>query len=373
MNDSKKVQMLFRMIDKDSGGTVDATELAEAMRQNDELSFSESIDKAIDMVAKYDTDGDGELDIRDFEAYVFGMVKTLEMTCSEFCELIIVQLLLSAGNGAADKEEAAALSEQKIETEIKKRKTVFAFISDARVVELFEMFAYDDESPVEEVPFEAVARACKRSPVTRGAKPSDREALELLLMTNRNDDRMLDLKQFGRLILSLLKMARTTFEDLAASLMDGPNGDHSESVDTSVSGSCQGDNSMQIDPFTYSRLKKLFRIWDVDGDGDISATELSNGLGKFQKATGIKADAKAIADALIAFDEDGDGELDPREFSEAMVHYAKIQQVDLNLLIDFMCMVSANAPQEPTRGHSREAEGSESSAGYGYEIDMWMD
>ena len=57
MRDEKKIALLFEMIDRDGGGTVDAEELATAMRQNDELSFSDSIEKAIDMVATFDTDG----------------------------------------------------------------------------------------------------------------------------------------------------------------------------------------------------------------------------------------------------------------------------------------------------------------------------
>ena len=46
MKESKKIDLLFEMIDRDGGGTVDAEELATAMRQNDELSFSASIEKA---------------------------------------------------------------------------------------------------------------------------------------------------------------------------------------------------------------------------------------------------------------------------------------------------------------------------------------
>lgn len=70
MSDSKKVDVLFKMIDRDGGGTVDAEELATAMRQNAELSFSDSIEKAIDMVATFDVNGDGELDKKEFSNYV---------------------------------------------------------------------------------------------------------------------------------------------------------------------------------------------------------------------------------------------------------------------------------------------------------------
>lgn len=382
MDDNQKVETLFGLIDKDSGGTVDATELAKAMRQNDELSFSDSIDKAIDMVAKYDRDGDGELDVEEFGEYVFGMVGALDMTCSEFCELIIVQLLVAGESPVDDEEEGIVLSEQKIETEIKKRRTLYAFISDERVVELFELFG-EGQKPVDEVSFVVVSKACKQSPVIRNVSKKDKEALEVLLMTTKGDDRTMDLKQFGRLIISLIKMSRSSFERIAESLQAGMDAfhDHSESTgfDHSTAGGSilGGDESSQVDTLTYCRLKKLFRIWDADGDGDISATELSNGLEMFQKATGIRADAKGIAEALISFDEDGDGQLDPREFSEAMVHYAKIQKVDLNLLIDFMCMVSAEDNQDSSRdGEERGIESilDASNDEFGsYEIDMWMD
>jgi len=59
MSVEKKMDMLFDTIDHDKGGTVDAEELAIVMRKNEELSFSASLEKAIDMVAKFDVDGNG--------------------------------------------------------------------------------------------------------------------------------------------------------------------------------------------------------------------------------------------------------------------------------------------------------------------------
>ena len=105
-----------------------------------------------------------------------------------------------------------------------------------------------------------------------------------------------------------------------------------------------------IDSLTYKRLKKLFKLWDVDRDGDISSSELANGLRVFQAEYGITVDAHAIAQALIKLNEDGDDHLDPRQFARAMMQYARQFGVDMHELIDFMCTTaSRGGKKKPER------------------------
>ena len=334
MKDDKKIETLFGMIDSDGGGSVDAGELAHAMRQNDELSFSESIEKAIDMVAKFDANGDGELDKGEFQAYVKVMVKELNLTCSDFCELIIVQLLLGVNEVAPDDR---AVSKENMNEEVKKRKSLYAFISKNKedLEELFSLF----KKTAQQVKFVEVARAFSNSDVVKNARKrfGTADALEVLLMTNSKDDRTLDFKQFGLLVLSIVKTSRKSFDDVADSLFEA-------ATSGSSCGSEQNDSTNSassitgLDDLTGKRLNKLFTLWDADGDGDISKEELSEGLRLFQSATGMQGDTDAIAKALISFDIDGDNQLDPQEFSHAMVQYAKLTGVELNVLIDFMCI-----------------------------------
>jgi Ca2+-binding EF-hand superfamily protein len=352
MKDNNKIETLFELIDGDGGGSVDAGELAKAMRRNDELSFSVSIEKAIDMVAKFDVNGDGELDKTEFQAYVKAMVQELKLSCSEFCELIIVQLLLGDDDGAMD---GCAVDKENISEEVKKRKTLYNFISKNKedLEELFDLFKA--KKAAEQVKFADVAQAIANCDIIKNASKrlGIADSLEVLLMTSSKDKRMLDFKQFGRLALSVVKTSRTSFVEVAESLFDSVKGVSTWDNDNHDQ-STVGSFTTGIDELTNNRLKRLFHLWDADGDGDISKEELSNGLSYFQSATGMKVDTDAIARALISFDTGGDNQLDPREFSEAMFQYAKISGVELNVLIDFMCITSSIEQQSNSATHFPE-------------------
>jgi EF hand len=101
------------------------------------------------------------------------------------------------------------------------------------------------------------------------------------------------------------------------------------------------DVGIIINNLSYGRLKKLFDLWDVNHDGDITFAELTVGLQTFQDAAHIDGDPEWEARALLRFDSDGDNRLDQREFAEAMMHYAKSFGVELHTLIDFMCVTNA--------------------------------
>jgi Ca2+-binding EF-hand superfamily protein len=339
MNDNRKIETLFELIDCDGDGSVDAGEMAKAMCQNDELPFSESIEKAIDMVAKFDSSGDGELDKKEFHAYVKAMVKELKLSCSEFCELIIVQLLVGGEGGA---KEDCFVNKENISEEVKQRKTLYTFIRENKedLEELFGLFKR--KKAPEQVKFAHVSRAIANCDVVKnvGKRFGVADSLEVLLMTSAHDKRMLDFKQFGQLVLSVVTTSRKSFDDFADSLFDSVKSEGTWDVEIHDQ-STVGSSITGVDELTSNRLKKLFLLWDVDGDGDISKEELADGLSLFQSATGMKGDTTAIARALISFDTDGDNQLDPREFSEAMYQYAKITGVELNVLIDFMCITSS--------------------------------
>jgi len=340
MKESKKIDLLFEMIDRDGGGTVDAEELATAMRQNDELSFSASIEKAIDMVATFDENGDGELDIDEFRGYASAMVKEIDMTASEFCEYLIVQMLLCKET-PEEQKLAGEMAKEQIKEEVKKREELFAVLNNQGMEEVFNMFDTENEG---KVPFKEIAHSLYER--AQDLDKNVQDSLEVLLMMERNDTRMLDYEQFGRLIMAVSKTAELSLEDLAEALSEaaGKLSERDENFggklvlnsEESVFG---GDAEM--DSLTYGRLKKLFNLWDLNNDGDISVDELAGGLGAFQKASGINVDADAMAQALIAFDEDGDNQLDPREFAHAMVQYANQFGVEISGLIDAMVLLSS--------------------------------
>jgi Ca2+-binding EF-hand superfamily protein len=336
MNDDKKVDLLFRMIDKDGGGTVDAAELATAMRQNAELSYSDSIEKAIDMVATFDVNGDGELDKVEFGHYLTAMVEKLQVSVSDFSEYLIVELLMS--QETPEERQAGELARERINGEVKKREELFAALSNELITEAYEMLDTDSAG---QVPFHRVAKALYQSIQTDDG--AVQESLSVLLMSDTNDTRVLDYEQFGRLVLSASKATGNSVDTISEDLINvlECQSDMGETFNSSADEQTTARGDENVDSLTQARLQKLFDLWDADGDGDISVRELANGLGKFQKASGINVDPKAMAQALIKFDEDGDNQLDPREFTNAMIVYAKQFGLELHSVIDFMCISSA--------------------------------
>lgn len=333
-SDAKKVDLLFQMIDRDGNGTVDAEELATAMRRNDELSFSDSIEKAIDMCATFDVNGDGELDIAEFRIYVTSMVKELKVELSDFAEFLIVQLLLS--RASPEEKRAGDIARVNINEEVIKREELFAALSNDCLREAFHML---DEASLGKVPFQKVSKVLLQT-----ATKERRDVLSVLLGTDLSDTGALDFEEFGRLIVSVSNATSKSVDDTLDDLMNALDSQNSKDGDHRRFG----ENNEPIDANTYGRLKKLFELWDVNGDGDISMTELAEGLRKFQTVSGINADADALATALVAFDRDGYNQLDPGEFAQAMILYTKQFGVELHSLIDFMCLTSKTSSVHTT-------------------------
>lgn len=99
-----------------------------------------------------------------------------------------------------------------------------------------------------------------------------------------------------------------------------------------------------MDALSYGRTRRLFDLWDCNGDGTIDFEELFAGLQRYQTAADSSAGAdevEEIVQALMAQDVDGDQALDKEEFAAAMVNYADAMNTDLHQLIDFMCVATA--------------------------------
>ena len=342
MSDDEKLDLLFSLIDRDGDGTVDATELAAALRKrNEDLSFTDSLERAIDMVAIFDTDGDAKLDYDEFSNFISVMLKELGIDFHEFSEFLVLQILFKDEKNEEEKED-----EKSVHSKVKEREELFDMLTDARMVELFEVF---DRTGSRTLPFGEVAE--RLYTVTLDMDASVQKTMGLLLMMEEKELRTLNYEQFGRLIMAIVAAAQESFEnvfeDLMISLTRQDTIDPRTRRNLMVSKESyrivqelQKDDK-NIQALSYERLQKLFDLWDADGSGDITLQELQTGLKKFQDASGIKADAKKEAEALLGFDEDGDNELGRVEFAKAMTHYAQAYKVDLQDLIDFMCVATS--------------------------------
>jgi Ca2+-binding EF-hand superfamily protein len=381
MEENEKLDLLFTLIDQDGDGTVDAKELATAMRKrNDELSFHDSIENAIDMVATFDVDGDAKLDHNEFRNYINVMLKELGVNFSEFSEFLVIQILFSENKDDKNVQnnDKDIASSKYIEEEVKAREVLFDMLSDERMAELFRLFDIDGTGVLV---FKDVAVGLYLHAINDDSDTFKNErtltAYNLLLMMDKNDKRTLNYEQFGRLMMAVVAAANCTFDDIADDLTLALT-THTNYIDDKTLTSLFVPDSvyqlakeinrgfkkkgksidMMMNPLSFGRLNKLFQLWDVDGDQNLTLDELTDGLERFQTAiagypntdknktskngNGVSSSNHAQQHALQLFDFDTDGNntLDTVEFSCAMVHYAKSHNVDLHELIDFMCVTT---------------------------------
>lgn len=347
MSEEEKMDLLFSLIDADGDGTVDSDELAAALRKrNGELSFMDSMERAVDMVKHFDMDRDGRLDPDEFSNFIEAMVQELDIEFNEFAEFLVLQILFK--DSKEDGKDSVGQSEaNSVFSRAKEKEDLSAMISDKRMRELFKLF---DRDGSRELLFWDVATSLY--PVTLEMDEAVQKAMGLLLMMDKDDKRRLDYDGFARLIMAIVAAADSSFDNVADDLMiavtrnDSISPEDLETIVVSkeskrIAREMAKESNIKISALQYARLQKLFDLWDIDGDGGIQPAELNKGLQKFQNASGVNANAKKEALALsLNFDMDGNNELDRREFAAAMAHYAKAYQVELHDLIDFMCVAT---------------------------------
>lgn len=357
MTDEDKSALLFNLIDRDGDGTVDAGELATALRKrNTELSFGESLERAIGMVAAFDADGDAKLDTEEFTTFINAMLQELGLQFTELAEFLVLQLMFSEG------EEVPQVDKDFIAQKVIEQEELMDILTDPRLIDLFKLFDNDGSGLL---PFREVALGLYQ--LTRGMDESAITTMEVLLMMDRDENRTLNYERFARLILAFVASADTTFDDIADDLVleltriavpvskdDWKRllvKDECYQAALDISRDLPNEElSQAMTPLSYGRLQRLFDLWDVDGNADISFAELSDGLRIFQSAAGISDDVGKHTQFFIGFDKDGDQALGRTEFAHAMVHYADSFKVDLGELIDFMCVTTVLG-EEKTKGY----------------------
>jgi len=233
-------------------------------------------------------------------------------------------------------------------------------LQDPRLIELFKMF---DKDGSRELSFKEVAMGLYQ--LSLDMDEAARTTMEVLLMMDRydQDKRTLNYDQFGRLILAIVASAGTSFDEIADDLTLAMARSTITEKDFSkllvadafyqAAKEIQAEtkhDAMVMDALSYGRLQRLFDLWDINGDGDISFEELMTGLKVFQSAAGIPDDAEKHAEILLGFDTDGDQALGRKEFAHAMMHYAEYYKIDLQELIDFMCVTTVLG-EEKTKGY----------------------
>lgn len=350
MNEEEKLDLLYTLLDKDGDGTIDAKELADGLRKrNDGLSFTDSIQKSVEMIAIYDDDGDAELNRSEFQHFVERMVSELNATFDEFAEFLVYQILFS------EKEEVKEdVDINKLKDEVRERGQLLDTLSDPRMMSLFVLFDKDGDSTVD---FKEVA--CGLYHLTKSMEESAKATTGLLLMMDKDDKRVLGYEQFAKLILAIAAAANSSFDEVADDLTLALTSEDAE-LDAEVLRELtiadeayaqardrereEKEHKKVMDALSYRRTTRLFDLWDANGDGTIDFEELVTGLRRYQQACNgeqTAEDVEKAAMALMSEDANGDQSLDREEFAYAMVNYADAMNTDLHELIDFMCVVAA--------------------------------
>ena len=346
MSDDAKMDLLFSLIDRDGGGTIDVKELAEALRKkNHGMSFTGSLERAISLVDKYDVDGDNQLDHDEFKGFVDEMLEELELSLHEFSEFLVLQMLSRGSDGKGD--SCSDLSSAKDEDGNNTKPELFDILTDKRLADFFKLF---DKDGSRSLSFPEVASGLYHA--TQHMDDIVRTTMGLLLMTEEDDKRTLGYEQFGRLIMAIVAASGCTFDDIAEDLVIAlAKAKATATAENLIIGDevyadvkeiewVVADKQDVPDALSYARLQKLFDLWDIDGDGNLTQSELQEGLQKFLDAAGIDENATEKSAILLDFDQDFDQMLGPKEFAPAMVHYARTFTIDLHELIDFMSVSS---------------------------------
>jgi len=277
MDDEEKMELLFSVVDIDGKG-ITARELATALRKhNKELSFQDSIEHAVCLIAAFDTTGDARLDLDQFKACIGVMLKDLDVSLADFAEFLVIRMVLSDDADVPLSDDCTAaeiglLSNKNVETDFS------AMLNDCRMLDLFHLF---DKNGTGELNFREVAIGLYQ--LTRNLEESTKTAMLLLLTLDADDSRTLNCEQFARLIVAIVASTGSPFDDIAdemVKLLTSPGGTVSkDAIDlnsvyvtaTTETGSAEkpAKHELLVETLSYGRCQRLFDLLDVNHEGGI--------------------------------------------------------------------------------------------------------
>lgn len=142
------------------------------------------------------------------------------------------------------------------------------------------------------------------------------ELREIFRSFDRNNDGSLTELELGSLLRALgLKPSREQLEELIQKADTNNNGlvEFSEFV-----ALVAPDLVLAKSPYSEDQLRKLFRFFDRDGNGLITAAELAHSMAKL----GHALTASELTGMIKEADKDGDGMINFHEFSHAITSAA---------------------------------------------------
>eukprot|EP00980_Cylindrotheca_fusiformis_P031387 scaffold26287_cov152-Cylindrotheca_fusiformis.AAC.1 len=343
MSADAKLDLLYNILLEDAGSSksIALKDFQAALTlASTNLPFAANVQTALTSVT---APSEGSLKREEFQTYCQALVESMRTTVNAFSEFVVYQVKFGAAPTTA--AAAPAPSEGVLSS---KRKNM---LNDPRMMALFVMFDKDADSTVD---FKEVAIGLYK--LSNNMKDSAKNAAALLLMMDRNDERVLTYETFARLIMSVAAASNLTFDELADQLTLAltDKSELSEEVMNEIimveenlekiqqAQAKESERKKTMDALSYSKTQKLFELWDADGDGTIDFQELLRGIRKYLKASNLNStDAEKDALMIMGHDKDSNQALDKEEFAYAMANYAESIQKPLHEVIDFMVVVGS--------------------------------
>lgn len=283
------------------------------------------------------------------------------------------------------------IDEKVLAQQVRDRGMLLEMLADPQLMELFDLF---DKEGTRELGFKEVAIGLYH--LTSDMEQSAKTTMELLLMVDKEDRRTVNYEQFGRLMMGVMstlghnKSFQEVADELVIALTTNKQISETEMASLLVADTVftdfqqQHHQQQQLDSISYSRLQKLFVLWDMNGDGAIDQNELEQGFARFEQSSaglattsgkqapyGTMAEIKQkVFGTIFAAQQQQQSSsssslsssnsnsmaatgpvLDAPSFAQAIAQYAILSQVDLHELIDFMC-VTAVLPPERAEAYS---------------------
>jgi len=347
--DEEKRSLLFKILDQDGDGFLNARELSDAVRKNNSgFSFAESLDRAMDLVAIFDKDKDSKLNQEEFQKVLDAMLDAMDVSFHEFAEFLIMKMLFSEGNDALD-EAVGTMADPMIQEEVKAREEYYDAILDKRMEALFQLFDLDGSGSVD---FQEVALGIYH--FTNDMEESVQTALSCMLLFDQNESRSLNYEEFAQLMMNIAGASGQKFDAIADQLTLAMVQDENVAVEDIAALSVadeiynaaldEAENEKDViqamNALEFGKLHKLFDLWDTDHDGFVSFEELVVGMRRFKSKKAIEDTVQNAAIIMLQNDADGDQKLDRLEFAVSIVKYAKSVEADLHDLVDFMVVSS---------------------------------
>ena len=229
-------------------------------------------------------------------------------------------------------------------------------VADERMARLFRLFGATGKLEAATLGFKETAIGLAKLTGV-GLGEAERAAVSAMLMYGDAEERTLTFPEFTKLVLKIIaaspgdmsinEIADAMLEFEAETLalttseleeLDRYEKDFAKRIEDENAAREEADIS---DALKYTRLLRLFELWDVDRDGKIDFGELVLGLRRFQQTTSLE-ETMAVAILLMNdFDANRDAMLEGRDFARFLSRYADKIKVDLHELIDDLICYTA--------------------------------